>query len=244
MRRRANSASKPAKDDGPRYGERESPTGTVCPVDGCGLPQWSCPSGVACDNGHGGSDLGPPIDLGSQLAAPGAAFADLADDDLSTGSIDGDLGVVERDFDVDFDAEYRRLKRALTLRVPADQAALGVLTRALDEAHDNAYRAHVLACVAEHRLEMFEVDAEIKWADLRARAVEKLTEERRRQGARAKAITDADVRGMLAHVAPAEWREHVSQKKKIELAAEHVKKLADVWRLRCSALDTMVKSKK
>ena len=30
-------------------------TGTLCGVDGCGLPQFETPAGVTCDNGHGGA---------------------------------------------------------------------------------------------------------------------------------------------------------------------------------------------
>src|SRR5512139_3082246 len=128
MRRRANPTQKPAQDE-PRYGVRETPTGTLCPVDGCGLPQWTCPGGVTCDGEHGGADLGDWIEQReADQSIAGAAFEHLSEDPPK-GSISGDLGVVERDFEINFDGEYRALKKALTLKTPADQASLGVLTR-------------------------------------------------------------------------------------------------------------------
>lgn len=35
--------------------ERRVKTGTRCGVKGCWLPQFTTPSGVTCDNGHGGA---------------------------------------------------------------------------------------------------------------------------------------------------------------------------------------------
>lgn len=37
-----------------KKGPLSTGTGTTCSV--CGLPQYNCPSGVTCDNGHGGAD--------------------------------------------------------------------------------------------------------------------------------------------------------------------------------------------
>jgi hypothetical protein len=69
MRRSRQSGSKPEQQserdaddaDRARYSATASPTGTSCPVDGCRCPQWRCPAGLTCDNGHGGADEGEPI---------------------------------------------------------------------------------------------------------------------------------------------------------------------------------------
>lgn len=148
--------------------------------------------------------------------------------------------IVERVFRVDILAEYEELERGLKLSKPAHRADYSELVDALDEATDNARRAHLLVVNGKVALEGFELDTTVILADMRAQATAALQREKE-AGQRNKTITDADVETWMAHKFPDEWRETSGRRSKAKRMVEHLDRLADLWKDRRASLDTMVK---
>ncbi len=248
---RKSRSSKSERRPDPR--ERALPNGTACPVDGCGLPQYRCPSGFFCDNDHGIADEGEPL-------TNETSFGDLADPPKKPrkqperpsgehpsellASLDmGDLaGLVERVFDVDFDADMRLVETSLKFG-DAERADLKLLRRALDEQPDNARIAHRLYCNAREAREVFEIDAKIVESSMREDAVHRLQTEKK-SGQRTKAITDADVESMMASLYPDQYRDLARRRKRVEMLCKHLEELAEISKKRINILDTLVNTQR
>jgi len=146
-----------------------------------------------------------------------------------------------RIFRVDVLSEYEELEAALRFGKPASRAEYGELIDALDEATDNARRAHLILVNAKVALEGFELDQTIVMSDMRAQATNALEREKE-SGARKKAITEADVEAWMASNFADEWRSAAERRAKAKRMVEHLERLSDLWRTRCQALDTMVRT--
>ena len=236
-----------ADEEDRRYGNDVSSTGTACPVWGCGLPQWCCPGGVTCDDGHG---FGDPSDIavdGHAARTPDPPRKPRGNPERPSGdnpsellaSLDmGDLGsLVERVFEIDFDADYKRVVASLKFG-DANRAEQKTLRRALDDQTDVARVAHRLYCNAREAREIFEIDALVVLSSIRADAAHILQQEKKK-GDRTKAITDADVEAMMCSRYPDVYRDLARRRKRVELLCKHLEELADIAKKRINALDTL-----
>lgn len=243
-------------------------TGTLCDVDGCGLPQFRCPSGVSCGS-LGGHGMDAPSDVPDPRAVPKikkapripeapalpppppaaerpprerskgvAATETLAT--LPAGDLDG---LVERFFDESFSRDYDRVERSLKLEGQAHRAEYKTLADALDDSTEIARLAHRLYVNARVEREVFEIDATIVLADMRAQATAVLQVEKE-GGKRSKAITDADVESTMATMFPDEWRAIARRRKQVEMAVKHLEQLAEIALKRCGTTDTLVRTKR
>lgn len=144
---------------------------------------------------------------------------------------------VERVFsDIEPEKDYERLEQALSLK---DALSPGAIKVARNEAEANANEAHRLYVVAALEFERFTIDADVVQGALRMTATAELQEEKD-AGKRSKAITDADVREKAALLFPEEWKNICERRKKVELALEQFKRLADLWKSRCFGLGDMI----
>jgi hypothetical protein len=155
----------------------------------------------------------------------------------------GDLaGLVERAFDVDFDADMRTVESSLRFG-DANRAELGMLRKALDEQTDNARIAHRLYCNAREAREVFEIDAKIVESSMREDAVHRLQQEKK-SGQRTKTITDADVESMMVSLYPDQYRDLARRRKRVEMLCKHLEELAEISKKRINVLDTLVNTKR
>lgn len=217
-------------------------------MTGCGLPQWYCPSGVTCDDGHGDhepSTIAATVDRDEPAPDPPrrrrAQPERPSGDDPSQllASLDmGDLGsLVERMFEIDFDADYERVVKSLKFG-DAQRAETKVLRRALDDQTDVARVAHRLYCNAREAREVFEIDALVVLSSIRADATHILQTEKKK-GDRTKTITDADVESMMASRYPDVYRDLARRRKRVELLCKHLEELAEIAKKRINTIDTL-----
>lgn len=148
--------------------------------------------------------------------------------------------ITSRVFRVDVLAEYEALEQGLKFSTPAHRADYSELVDALDEATDNARRAHLLVVNGKVVLEAFELDTKIVLSDMRAQATAALQREKD-SGQRSKQITDADVEAWMAHKFPDQWRDTESRRAKAKRMVDHLERLADLWKDRRQSLDTLVR---
>lgn len=150
----------------------------------------------------------------------------------------GDLGsLVERVFDVDFDADYERVVASLK-HGDANRAETKTLRRALDDQTDVARVAHRLYCNAREAREVFEIDALVVLSSMRGHATHVLQTEKKK-GDRSKTITDADVESMMASLYPDVFRDLARRRKRVELLCKHLEELAEIAKKRINTLDTL-----
>lgn len=140
----------------------------------------------------------------------------------------------------DPEGEWRYLEGRLAL---TDALTPGNLQTALNIAEDCARRAHRLYVVARADFERFEVECEAVTEGMRSEANRELQAEKDRKE-RAKAITDADVRGRAAILFPDEWALVAERKVKAQGMIDHLKRFADLWTQRCFTLGTMANAGK
>lgn len=133
---------------------------------------------------------------------------------------------------------YLRDRLALT-----DALTPGNLQAALNIAEDCARRAHRLYVVAKADFERFEVECDAVTEAMRSEANRALQAEKDR-GERAKAITDADIRGRAAILFPDEWSLMMERKVKAQQMTDHLKRFAELWLQRCFSLGTMLNAGK
>jgi hypothetical protein len=139
----------------------------------------------------------------------------------------------------DVKREYDRL--VAQLRVGERRSDNATLREALDDAEDNARRAHALYLTARTEQERFELDAEPAGAAMWEKATRVLQQEKD-QGLRSKQITDADVRAMAATLFPDEWRSHNLRLAEVKKMVEGCQHLAELWKRRCSSLETLLQT--
>lgn len=159
---------------------------------------------------------------------------------LSMG--DGYERIIERTFSVDVDAESSDLEEAMRVGdvVRGDYA---LLADALDNAEDNARRAHRVFCNAKVAFDAFEIDARIIESGLREEASEQL-EEDRAKGIRKKAATKDDILARMYQEFGDEVRNLEHKRSSAKMTVEHMERIADLWKIRCRTLQTLVATAK
>ncbi len=140
----------------------------------------------------------------------------------------------------DPDGEYKHLEEGISLR---EALTPNALMTALNEAEDNARRAHKLYVVARADYERFERECEPIVESMRDAANRELQAEKDSK-LRSKAITDADLRGRASTMFPDEWRAIDSRRIKADGMLEHLKALAELWKNRCYSLNGMLNAGK
>ena len=140
----------------------------------------------------------------------------------------------------DPEGEYKKLEQALTVR---EALTPGALQSALNDAEDNARRAHRLYVVAKADYERFERECDPVVESLRDAANKELQAEKDAKQ-RSKAITDADVKGRASVLFPDEWKRINDRRIKAEGMLEHLRALAELWKQRCFSLSTMLNAGK
>jgi hypothetical protein len=163
---------------------------------------------------------------------------DFATGEISMGSLSG---IVERIFDFDFDATFAEVE---TFIAPGDDRRLdfGLLQRELNQACEKAAKAHRLYTNAREAREIFEIDKAMILAPMRSAARYALECELK-SGDRTKAITDADILGMMASQDPRKWRHLRVTSIRMEATVDHTERLSDLARKRIDTLKTLVEKK-
>lgn len=114
----------------------------------------------------------------------------------------------------------------------------GHIKQALDDAQDNARKAHALYVTCVREREAWEKRNSVIVAGMKAEANDALQEEKRK-GERNKAITNADLDSMCALLFGDEWIAQERERRDYELAEEHMKKIAELWGARAYSLKAM-----
>lgn len=170
---------------------------------------------------------------GERLIEPGAASSN----DGPTMGV-GYERIIARTFDIDEWAEFEAIESALRVGNPT-RAEYGILVTALDDAEDNARRAHRLYCNAVVAHELFEVDARVIEAGMRDQASAELEREKV-EGSRSKAPTIADIEARMATLFTDEVRSLAERRAKAKQSVAHLERIADLWRSKCRSLQVMV----
>jgi len=153
---------------------------------------------------------------------------------------DGYLAVQERIFTLpDPNAEYDELERAMKLGTREFDS----VSRALDDAEDNARRAHKLYVNARLEYERFSIDADIIEAGMAAQARTELEREKE-TGQRSKQITQEDVKHKCLVMFPDEWRDLAERRVKGRKMLEHLERFAELWKTRCFSLAKQLEARR
>lgn len=145
--------------------------------------------------------------------------------------------IVETIYQVDAFKDYEDLEQ--NLEVGDQRGDYKTLQEALDKAERRARRAHALYLGAKLERARWELDSDVVVARMRADAADELETEKAR-GERKKAITDGDVQARIAEKFPDEWRHQQLKRVKLKGTEEHLERLADLWRIKCFSLSTML----
>jgi hypothetical protein len=173
----------------------------------------------------------------SSAKAPPAADELFAD---AKGSMGRGYERIQRHlFAIDEWSEYEYLESRLRLDRPAHEADYATLVDALDEAEDNARRAHRLYCCGRAALEVFESHATEREAAMRAACSEEL-EKLKAEGAMTKRIANADIDALMAQKHPDEVRAIAEERAKSKRMVEHFERLSELWQSRARSLQVMI----
>lgn len=149
--------------------------------------------------------------------------------------------IQERTFTLeDPEGLHRELEGALRL---TEALTPGNLQAALNDAEDNARRAHQLYIVARVDFERFELEMAPVVDAMREAANQDLQKEKD-QKQRSKAITDADIKGRASIMFPDEWALVQRRRAEAEGLMDTLKHFADLWKQRCYSLSTMLNTGK
>jgi hypothetical protein len=138
----------------------------------------------------------------------------------------------------DFAGEYARLVQGLVAgqQGRTDEATL---MEHLDNALDNARRAHKLYCRAVQIHESFELDAKEVEGGWRSEALAALQAEKT-AGVRSKSITNDDTEAQIAVMFRTQWKALRMSRLEIEQTEEHCKVLAKLWGERPGNLQSLL----
>lgn len=151
------------------------------------------------------------------------------------------MRIQERVFTIDDpETEYADLESGLRLE---EALTPGNLQTALNDAEDNARRAHKLYIVARSEFEKFELQASPLIEAMRDAANRDLQGEKDRKE-RSKTITDADIKSRASILFPDEWTIAQERRIKAEGMMDTLKSFAELWRQRCFSLSSMLNSGK
>jgi len=134
-------------------------------------------------------------------------------------------------------AEYDALEKDLVLG--PQRSERGALVDRLDRAADNLRRAHKLFLAAEVEYENFKAESTIAFASHRAAATRELEVERSGKE-KSKMITNDDVESKIAILFTDDYVAHKHRATRMKGMYEHVKKLVEVWQIRCSTIQTQI----
>lgn len=171
--------------------------------------------------------------------APGNLFPQMSKDtDVEVRMAPAFARILERAFSVNPWKEYEDLEQGLRIgeRGYADR---DTLARARNDAEDNARRAHALYCAARVEQERVELDARMIEGAARREAIRSLQAEKE-TGTRAKAITKDDVEDQVMVQFPDEYRALQLMRLKLRKLVEHMERLSDLWKSRCSAITNLL----
>lgn len=151
------------------------------------------------------------------------------------------LKIQERVFDLpDPETEHAELEAELRL---TDALTPGNLSEALNNAEDNARRAHRLYVTALAAYEAFELEMTPVVEAMRETANKDLQGEKDRKE-RSKAITDADIKGRASVMFPDEWARVQRRRIEAEAMMSSLKMFAELWKQRCYSLSALVNAGK
>lgn len=218
------------------------PNGLLCTE--CMSPQRLTPGGPACVNGHGGVDGVPPagkpetIDeleiRETRVVLPFAPANPGEPTDLEPGF----QRILEKVFIDDVLSTYEHLE--LELRLGAqDWADYAKLMSALDRAESNARLAHRLFTSAKCERERWELENQVVHASMREEALYDLNKEKK-EGTRAKQITDADVVARCSSMFQEQWVAQQVRREKVKAMEDSLANLAELCASRCRSLQAMV----
>lgn len=145
--------------------------------------------------------------------------------------------IVERMFHIDAEKEYERLIR--DLKIGERRTDRAIVTKAVDDAEDNARLAHALFCAATIEFAKWEAEVELVEAPMRSEATAELQREKS-EGVRSKQITDADVRAKIAALHPDEFKYNEERRVRLRLLVDQMKRIADLWQSRCPTTRTIL----
>jgi hypothetical protein len=139
--------------------------------------------------------------------------------------------------DMDVLQEFKRLTSQL--EIGDDRADYGTVNKHLDRAETNSRKAHRLYLKAVSEKVRWDHANESTLSALRTEAYRSLQVEKD-QGQRAKAITDADVRGRMMEMYPDELRSQEAGAVKVKGLVDHCEHLVDCWKSRCRTLQQII----
>lgn len=145
--------------------------------------------------------------------------------------------VTERIFTVDILDSFDYVESKL--KIGLQRTDYGTLLESLDEAEENARIAHKIYAAAKVERESWDIDAEVIKSAI-WKAAKSSLEGDKAAGKLTKQITDADVRSECAALYPDEWKRLSIREKKYRMAEEHLQHLAELWKIRCKTLQTMI----
>lgn len=146
-------------------------------------------------------------------------------------------GLVETVYSLDIAEASNRLFR--DLKLGEERTDYGTVYKALDQAEDNAREANALYHAAKiEKMRWGNEQSAIK-AGFWSEATAKLQKEKD-DGKRAKQITDADVKQMVAFLYPDKWPQFLEDEAKMEGLVDHLEHVSGLWSKRCNTLQTML----
>lgn len=149
----------------------------------------------------------------------------------------GIRGIVESVFEIDFQKEWKRLHKDLTLG--EERTDYGHVVTALDRAEDNARVAHQLYICIRVEYDRYKIDSEVVESGMRSEANARLQSEKESK-ARAKTITEADIRGEMARCFPDEFRTVEIERSRFRGTVDQAEQLFKRWANRSFALQAIL----
>lgn len=148
--------------------------------------------------------------------------------------------IVNKVLDVNIDTEYLHLTEQLKIGSPG-YSDRGTIQAAIDNAEDNARRAHQIYVKAKLIKEEYEYETKPIIASMLQQANEVL-EDDKKTGIRTKQITDSDLQHKASAMFPDQW---ISQNKKLrayDQTIKHLEQLSIIWNSRCVSLRNLIQT--
>jgi hypothetical protein len=150
--------------------------------------------------------------------------------------------VVETIFLKEDEIEATARDLVVELRIGDARNDYGTVMRRLDEAEDNARKAHRLWVTARAERERYELDAQAIEGALRERAIALINSDRLDEKVatgKSKTVTEADVKLKIASQFADEWTALEHERSRLKLAVEHFEHQVGNWASRCRSLQTI-----
>jgi hypothetical protein len=150
--------------------------------------------------------------------------------------------VVETIFLREDEIESAARELVAELKIGDSRNDYGTVMRRLDEAEDNARKAHRLWVTARAERDRYEMDAQVIEGALRDRAIALLNADRADEKVatgKSKTITEADVKLKIASQFHDEWSSLENDRSRLKLTVEHFEHQVGNWASRCRSLQTI-----